>query len=245
MSASDDSGRAVTRREAIAILGAAGAAAALGGATSSIEAMIPGPGAPACVLTPALEEGPFFVDEKLKRSDLVAGSSNPLVLQGLPLTLALTVVKVAPGGCTPLAGAYVDVWQAHAGGKYSDEAREGTVGEKYLRGYQVTDAAGLVTFKSIYPGWYPGRTVHTHVMIRLMSSGGRQAIKYETQLFYDPALTTQVLSRAPYNARGAADTVNGTDHIYADSQGRTIVTLVPVKAGSGFTGAFTLGIQGG
>ena len=73
-------------------------------------------------------------------------------LNGVPLTLNLTVVQYSSSGCSALQDAQVDVWHADAGGVYSDESVENTLGETYLRGYQVTDAPGLVTFKTIFPG---------------------------------------------------------------------------------------------
>jgi protocatechuate 3,4-dioxygenase beta subunit len=108
-----------------------------------------------CVLTPAKTEGPYFVDERLERSDIRAGQA------GVPLTLKLIVLD-QDGGCAPVAGAQVDIWHANHSGQYSDEAANGTSGQTYLRGYQITDDQGAVTFTTIYPGWYRGRAVHIH-----------------------------------------------------------------------------------
>jgi protocatechuate 3,4-dioxygenase beta subunit len=110
-----------------------------------------------CILTPAKTEGPYFVDEKLKRSDIrvdpVDGSVQPAV------RLALTFVVVsADGDCAPVSGAQVDVWHANHSGLYSDEAQNGTTGHKYLRGYQVTGDDGKAEFVTVFPGWYSGRT---------------------------------------------------------------------------------------
>src|SRR5258705_4715165 len=55
---------------------------------------------------------------------------------------------------------------------YSDESVENTVGQTFLRGHQITDSNGAVTFKTIIPGWYSGRTVHIHVMIRTLATSG-------------------------------------------------------------------------
>jgi protocatechuate 3,4-dioxygenase beta subunit len=60
----------------------------------------------------------------------------------------------------------VDVWHTDAAGIYSDESIENTTGQTFLRGYQITDSNGAVTFKTIVPGWYSGRTIHIQVMIR-------------------------------------------------------------------------------
>jgi protocatechuate 3,4-dioxygenase beta subunit len=237
MSPPHEDGRILTRREAIVLLGAA----SLGAALASREATAADPANASCVLSPALEKSPSFVDERLNRSDLTANSTNPLVTTGVPLTLAVTVLKATGTGCIPLRGAQVDIWQADAGGKYSDRASEGTAGETYLRGYQITDANGLATFKLVYPGWYRGRAVHTHAMIRLFSSSGCR-YKYETQLFYDPAITATVMALAPYNRRGHPDTMNGTDREYAQSRGRTLVSLTRA-AGSGYDGKITLAVR--
>jgi protocatechuate 3,4-dioxygenase beta subunit len=237
MSPPNEDGRIITRREAIVLLGAA----SLGASLLSREAPVADTATASCVLSPALEKSPSFVDERLNRSDLTANSTNRFVTAGLPLTLAVTVVKSSRTGCTPLRGAQVDVWQAHAGGKYSDETSEGTAGETYLRGYQITDANGLARFKVVYPGWYRGRAVHTHAMIRLFASSSR-TYRYETQLFYDPAITAMVMALTPYNTRGTPDTVNQTDREYAQSRGRTLVSLA-TAAGGGYDGKITLGVR--
>src|SRR5262249_21275958 len=110
-----------------------------------------------CVLDPNVTKGPYWVDEKLDRADV--RGDRP----GLPLALAITVYAYDGGTCTPLDGAQVDIWHCDATGLYSDTAANGTVGQNFLRGYQVTDAAGVASFTTIYPGWYSGRTVHIHV----------------------------------------------------------------------------------
>ncbi len=233
----NEDGPIITRREAIVLLGAASLSAAL----ASGEVPAADAATASCVLSPALEKSPSCVDERLNRSDLTANSTNTFVTTALPLTLAVTVVKSTSTGCIPLRGAQVDIWQAHAGGKYSDETSEETAGETYLRGYQITDANGVVRFKLVYPGWYRTRAVHTHAMIRLFSSSSR-TYRYETQLFYDPAITATVMALAPYNSRGTPDTVNRTDREYAQSRGRTLVSLARA-AGGGYDGKITLGVR--
>src|SRR5574339_187545 len=57
----------------------------------------------------------------------------------------------------------VDIWQCDAMGIYSDVRDTNgffnTAGQKFLRGYQLTEAAGVAMFTTVYPGWYQGRTV--------------------------------------------------------------------------------------
>jgi protocatechuate 3,4-dioxygenase beta subunit len=114
-------------------------------------------------------------------------------------------------------------WHADAAGIYSDESVENTTGQTFLRGYQITDSNGAVTFKTVVPGWYSGRTVHIHVMIRTLSSSGSILAEFTTQLFFDQtllnALTTTV---SPYSSRGVPDTTNAQDGIYSSATQLTL-----------------------
>jgi protocatechuate 3,4-dioxygenase beta subunit len=67
-------------------------------------------GSATCVLTAALTEGPFFVDEKLNRADIRTDPATGIVSAGIPLALTFNVQRVATSACTPLTGAYLDVW---------------------------------------------------------------------------------------------------------------------------------------
>src|SRR5262249_34901599 len=119
---------------------------------------------PTCVVHPQQTEGPYFVDERLLRSDIRSEPSTGAICPGAPLALTFSVGRIDGATCAPLQGALVDIWQCDAQGIYSDvEDNNGffdTRGEKFLRGYQLTDSGGLATFTTIYPGWYSGRTVH-------------------------------------------------------------------------------------
>ena len=234
--------RRISRREALGLLGAAAAAGCSGSPTSASYTASATAGSGGCILTPALEEGPFFVDERLNRSDITANTTNINVINGVPLTLGITVQKYTGGTCSPLPGAQVDVWQADAAGNYGDEASEGTAGDPFLRGYQITDSAGLVTFKTIVPGWYAGRAVHIHAMVRVFSGSGSQTSKFETQLFFDPVVIAGVVGRFPYNARGLPDTSNSADRVYAGGGSKTLITTTGSVA-AGYTGSITLGVQ--
>ena len=173
----DDSmiGRLLTRRELVALFGASAVAAMAHRVSGqAAQAGAGSAGLPACVVVPQQTEGPYFVDEKLLRSDIRADSSTGAVKAGAPLALAIKVSQVTPdGGCAPLPGAQVDFWQCDAMGAYSDVTDKlfDTKGQKFLRGHQITDAAGGVKFVTIYPGWYPGRAVHIHFKVRTEPGG--------------------------------------------------------------------------
>jgi protocatechuate 3,4-dioxygenase beta subunit len=236
-------GRVLTRREALALLGAGGLAA-LGG-TRRAAAAPPG----ACVVRPALTEGPYFVDAKLDRSDIRADPADGTLRPGAPLRLALRVSRLAAGACAPLPGAMVDVWHCDAAGVYSDVTDPGgsTVGHKFLRGYQVTGADGLVHFTTIYPGAYPGRAVHIHFKVRSAAGGGAgagrgggRAHEFTSQLFFDDALTDQVHAQPPY-AGGARRMRNGRDGIYRAAGAQLMLAVTPASPGYG--AAFDLALE--
>jgi protocatechuate 3,4-dioxygenase beta subunit len=103
----------------------------------------------------------------------------------------------------------VDLWHCNVPGKYSDEQSEGTLGQKWLRGYQVTDAHGNARFITIYPGYYQGRTVHIHAKIHLDANS-----ELTTQFYFSDDLTDTIYAdKAPYNTRGARNTRNTGDSV--------------------------------
>ncbi len=232
-------GDVLTRREALGLLGAGGLAALL-----TLSPVGRGQGEGACIARPALTEGPYFVEAKLNRSDIRSDPSDGSVKPGAPLRLALRVSRLVAGACAPLPGATVDVWQCDALGAYSDVSDPGgsTVGKKFLRGYQVTDADGLARFTTIYPGAYPGRAVHIHFKIRSAAGGGRMH-EFTSQLFFDDGLTDQVHAQPPYATRGQSRLRNARDGIYRSAGAQ--LTLVVAPAAPGYTASFDLALQTG
>ncbi len=226
-------GRILTRREALRLLGL-GAAAALGACTRGTRSASPTasaatastPPIPGCIVRPEKTEGPFFVDERLNRSDIIDGRP------GTPLLLAFAVSRIAKGSCEPLAGAMVDVWHCDALGEYSDVSGNT---DKFLRGYQLTDKQGHATFKTIYPGWYQGRCVHIHFKIRHSDR------EFTSQLFFPDETSAKVFERAPYSEKGRPDVLNASDGIFG-SDGRQL-TLDATPQANGYAATFPVGLQ--
>lgn len=88
----------------------------------------------------------------------IGGASG--TAEGLPLTLTFQVLDTS-NGCAPLAGAAVYAWHCTADGNYSMYS-DSVADENFLRGVQVADADGLLTFTTVFPGCYPGRWPHVH-----------------------------------------------------------------------------------
>jgi protocatechuate 3,4-dioxygenase beta subunit len=238
-------GRILTRREVLALLGVAGAGVAASQvmAQPSLDrllAAVPGEPhwMPACVVTTAQTEGPYFVDEKLNRADIRPDPGTGNVSKGAPLELEMRVYRVANGTCEPMPGAMVDIWQCDAMGIYSDvrdmNGLFDTAGQKFLRGYQVTDSSGVAKFTTVYPGWYQGRCVHIHFKVRANSR------EFTSQLYFDDAFTDRVFTKAPYNGKTGARTSNDRDGIFRQG-GRSL--MMPVaEHGAGYHGTFEIGM---
>jgi protocatechuate 3,4-dioxygenase beta subunit len=233
-------GDVLSRREALTLLGASGAV--LLGIRAGSAAGRPR-GRRVCVARPQQTEGPYFVDEKLLRSDIRSDPTDASVRPGSPLDLTFHVSRLEAGACTPLAGVVVDLWQCDHLGVYSDvrDRSFDTTGKKFLRGYQVTDQAGAARFTTVYPGWYQGRTVHLHFKLR-SAPAASPGFEFTSQLYFDDALTDRVFTRAPYADRGARSTRNERDGIYR--RGGAQLELDVTESPQGFAAAFEIALDG-
>jgi len=231
------------RREVVRLLGLVSAAGLLGcssgGARAASESpTTPTPGGPSCVVRPQQTEGPYFVDERLNRSDLRSDPATGFARPGVPLRIDFRVSRTSAGICGPLVGALVDVWHCDAFGVYSDVGA--TVGTKFLRGFQVTDDSGRVRFSTIYPGWYSGRAVHVHFKIR-STQGAVTRFEFTSQLYFDEAVTDAVHAQPPYNSRRRRDTTNQGDGVFASGGPQLMLPVTP--DGPGYAGTFDIALQ--
>ena len=260
-------GRVLTRREVLGLLGAGGTAAILAacapGTASSASsaaatagtgssattglatatAIVAASSLPGCVVRPAETEGPFFVDEKLLRSDIRPDPSDGSVREGAPLRITFAAAKVTGNSCAPYPDLIVDVWHCDALGVYSDvsDPSASTIGRKFLRGYQVTDANGFATFTTVYPGWYQGRTVHIHFKIRA-DAAASSGLEFTSQLFFDDTLTDKVHASQPYAQKGRRTVRNDADGIYATG-GDQLLLDIAGDSSTGYATTFPIGLQ--
>lgn len=252
-------GLILSRRDALKILGIGGAALlasciapeVVNTVIPTLVAVTDSPTMPppatqaalACVVRPELTIGPYFVDEQLNRFDIRSEPSDNSVKEGVPLTLAIGVYDVSQNSCDPIENAQVDIWHCDAAGIYSGvtDRTFNTVGQKFLRGYQLTDTTGKAQFITIYPGWYAGRTVHIHFMIRTIGADG-QAYEFVSQFFFDEALTDQVYTAQPYAAKGQRDTFNTSDGIF-NNGGDQLTLDVTGDNTSGYTTLINIGLD--
>jgi protocatechuate 3,4-dioxygenase beta subunit len=238
MLAMTETKHSLTRRGAIGAAGAAGLAFLVGGVrpgAGTIEGGVEQAFAATCVMTPAKTVGPYFVDEKLKRSDVRGGQG------GVPLTLTMHVFD-ADKDCAPVSGAAVDIWHCNAGGLYSDIAANGTTGQTWLRGLQTTDGDGKVTFTTMWPGWYSGRAIHIHFKVRVYD-GAAETLEFTSQMFFTDEMNATILKQAPYNTRGSTpDVTDATDNIYG-SDGAKLLLAPTADGRGGYSADFSVGVS--
>lgn len=180
---------------------------ALGAIVLALGATLPSAEAAtkSCSPTQSVEEGPYYLSSTPTRSDVTDGQ------EGKPFSLSFTVVDTS---CKPIKGARIDIWYANAQGIYSgvasrgDDLGAGVNSGNFLRGTQMTNAKGVATFKGIYPGWYPARTIHIHEKIWV---GGKEVLT--TQTFFTDKQNAAVMATVPYSARGAQRVTNSTDMV--------------------------------
>jgi protocatechuate 3,4-dioxygenase beta subunit len=193
--------------------------------------------------TPQQIEGPYFVDEMPNRSDLRSDTFDGSVKEGIPLRLIIHVYDVDNGLCIPLSGAKVDIWHTDSQGVYSAVNEMGTSGRNFLRGYQVTDSNGTVEFKTIYPGWYEGRTIHIHDKVR-MFNGSDTSLEWTSQLYFNNSINQQIHKQAPYSNHGPPQSTNEEDIVYTQgsvdgliekNSGEPLIVNL-TKAGSSYVG---------
>jgi len=239
------------RREALRLLGGAGAVGLLGacgrddldfgggdsdGSTGGEEPL-------SCTVRPEQTEGPYFVDQRLERSDIRSDPTTGAVSQGVLLRVIVHVSDVMGETCVPIAGAVVDLWQCDAIGEYSGVADSlgqfDHTGRYFLRGFQRTDERGRVEFITVYPGWYTGRCVHLHFKVRTDPDSlvGRE---FTSQLYFDEAVTDLVHATEAYAGKGPRDTPNERDGAYRSGGSELVLAIEP--DGDGWQGRIDLGL---
>ncbi|MCT9141712.1 intradiol ring-cleavage dioxygenase [Streptomyces violarus] len=265
----------ITRRHALAVAGGTVAAGGLAAAgyqlafadttaatttTTATATATSSASSDACMqLMSSVTEGPYYLDGALVRKNITEGKS------GVPLTLRLTVVD-ATDGCTPVPGAAVEIWHCDAWGYYSGyttanpggsapaESEDGSTADDktYLRGYQVANANGVVTFETIVPGWYTPRTCHIHLKVH--TGGAKEDGTYEGgkvnftgQLFFDDEIAESIFALEPYGKHTGSYTKLADDMVYdgggASSGLLTLKAVHKKDPSKGYKGFLTLGID--
>ncbi len=192
-----------------------------------------------CAVATEETAGPY--PEDLSRNSAMFRQNITDGKTGIPLSLTLTVVNTN-SNCAAIENARVDIWHCDKDGYYSAYSNTGylgtqnNVGKTFLRGIQLTDSNGQVTFTTIYPGWYSGRATHIHVEVFIDS-----VLKATTQLAFADDLNTTVYNTSLYSAHGQNTITNETDMVFSDSYEKELVTTTGDTT-NGYTATYTIGL---
>ncbi len=153
----------------------------------------------------------------------------------MPLNLTLTLMD-SNTGCAPLAGYAIYIWHCNRDGGYSLYS-SGIQSENYLRGVQVTDSNGQVTFESIFPGCYSGRYPHIHFEVYRSLAA---ATKYDNAVLISQFAMPRDICRTVYDtATGYSASVNNlanvttsTDNVFDEFTAAQITAMTPTLSGS-------------
>jgi len=161
---------------------------------------------------------------------------------GVPLNIVLTVVSAST--CSPLAGAAVYIWHCDREGRYS-LYNAGVTNQNYLRGIQVADANGRVTFQSIYPGCYSGRWPHIHFEVypSVAASTNQSNKSAVSQIALPKTANDIVYATVGYEAsvRNAAQITLASDMVFSDGASLELATASG-DVNNGMTATLTVAV---
>lgn len=174
-----------------------------------------------CSVTPTETEGPFPTKSPASyvRSDIRDDRS------GYKLTVNITI-KNSNDSCSALSSALVDIWHCDAEGNYSEYGGSGMQSTNYqsvhfLRGRQTTNSAGLVTYTSIFPGWYSGRATHIHVHVYNAAGNSLKV----TQIAFPEGTGTALAAVSGYKKGLSGYTYNASDNVFSDDYSLELATV--------------------
>ncbi len=184
-------------------------------------------GAAACSLTCTVTQGPCWAPTAPTRQDVSEGKP------GIPMRLALRLVEA--DGCTPVAGAEIEIWHCDVEGVYSAKDVENVafctankadaLKAYFFRGRAVTDSEGKLVFDGCFPGWYASRAIHIHFVVRRSAHVGEHTTTNSTvvsQFFFPAELTASIFSKvAGYVDRGQPDTSLESDTVIGSLADKT------------------------
>lgn len=184
-----------------------------------------------CWATPEETQGPFYFDPGLIRQDVREGRA------GVLLDLTITVID---NTCDPHFGVLFDLWQCDKDGCYSgyNQPTCSAVGQTFLRGTQISDGGGVVRFRTIYPGWYPGRATHIHFKVRTPTT------TYKTSQFAFPEWANAEVYASPlYVGRGPNPTSNEEDGVFGAEEPLHQIVDLTGNPTNGYLGTYTAGVE--
>lgn len=187
----------------------------------------------------------LLADSGIVRSDIRSSIDGATTAEGVPLSFELQLVDLANGGI-PFAGAAVYAWHCTAQGEYSMYS-QGLEDVTYLRGVQVADAEGRVSFTSIFPGCYSGRWPHIHfeVFPDVASITDASNAISTSQLALPEAVCTTVYAESGYDGstRNLSGITLAGDTVFGDDSAELQLATVTGDVASGYAATLLVGVD--
>lgn len=184
-------------------------------------------------------------DSGIVRRDIRSSIDGGTTADGVPLTFELQIVDLANGG-VPFAGVAVYAWHCTAQGEYSMYSA-GLEGVTYLRGVQVADADGRVSFTSIFPGCYSGRWPHIHFEVYpdVGSITDSTSAIATSQLALPEAACSAVYAESGYagSAGNLSRITLATDNVFGDDSGALQLATVSGGVSAGYEAALVVAVD--
>ncbi len=147
--------------------------------------------------------------------------------EGVETTVDLTLLDIAGGG-GPLAGAAIYIWHCTRDGKYS-LYEDDVTNENFLRGVQVSDARGRVSFTTVFPGAYAGRWPHIHFEVYkddvTAAAGGEKLRTSQIALPQDGCETVYATAGYETSVQNLAQLSLETDGVFSDGYASQLATF--------------------
>lgn len=179
------------------------------------------------------------------RRDIRTSLGTGNVAQGIPTTIELTLVDVNKNAA-PLAGYALYIWHCDRDGNYSMYSN-GVTNEDYLRGVQVADANGTVTFQSIFPACYSGRWPHVHFEVY---PSLEKATSASNAINTSQLALPEDVCKAAYATSGYEKSVSilsrvtlDSDNVFGDGHDWQVATVTGDPA-SGYNVSLAVGVEG-
>jgi protocatechuate 3,4-dioxygenase beta subunit len=229
-------------------------AAATGGATGTGSATGSATGLPSAEI-PDETAGPYpgdgsngpdaLEDSGVVRSDIRSSIGGGTMAAGVPMALTLTILDMANGDA-PYEDVAVYVWHCDAGGGYSMYS-DGIENETYLRGVQVADSTGAVSFTSIFPACYSGRWPHIHFevypSVNDITDSANAIATSQVALPQDACDTVYALSGYEGSSSNLAQVSLDSDNVFGNDSGALQLATVTGDATSGYQVALTVRVD--
>jgi protocatechuate 3,4-dioxygenase beta subunit len=217
-----------------------------------------------CALAAEQEVGPYYVADEMVRSEIA--ESKP----GVPLSLKITLLNLHTcepmrGAAVDLW--HCDARGIYSGytkqslmtgpppgfdpNRVPNGPPPGRMGPPpashpgdkltFLRGIQITADDGSVRFRTIFPGFYMGRTNHIHFKVRLGGNVNGHTYRaghtsHVGQVFFPEEMTVKLMREEPYTLHKIHRTTQDEDGIFGGQHGAvSIATLRMNGSGSSAT----------